>query len=57
MLSMCHGISEEDFVSGERSDTYGVAAVGTIEAERSKLVRIARALLWKQLHQFKTKAG
>ena len=53
MLAMCPGVNERDFRSGQRSGTYGkdTVSIGDI-----KMMRQARTILWKDLHEFRIRA-
>ncbi|KAL4234744.1 hypothetical protein ACF0H5_006386 [Mactra antiquata] len=52
MLPMCSGVNARDFRSGARSGTYGKdVAIGDI-----KTMRMARNILWEDLHKYKIKA-
>lgn len=49
MIAMCLNVSEESFVSGERSGPYGKSR-RRMNPEKARLLRAARSVLWQQLH-------
>ncbi|XP_067651598.1 L-fucose kinase-like isoform X1 [Haliotis asinina] len=55
MLPMTTGLSETDFVSGERSGTFGKPMQQQSSESRTNMA-LARALLWKELHGYRMKA-
>ena len=54
---MCAGISEEDFVSGSRSGSYGRVSCASGDGVKDSQMSLARSRLWSQLHHLKPKVG
>ena len=52
---MCGKVSQEAFVAGERSGSYGKRS--QLASEAANTMKNARSLLWKELNQFKLKVG
>ncbi len=55
LLTMCTDVSEEAFVTGERSGFFG--SKSRVDTSNSVDIQTARASLWKHLSQNKLKAG
>ncbi|CAD5120614.1 DgyrCDS9171 [Dimorphilus gyrociliatus] len=49
MIAMCLNVTQESFVSGERSVPYGKSR-RRMTPEKARLLRSARGVLWQQLH-------
>ena len=54
---MCAGISEEDFVSGSRSGSYGRVSGASGDGVKDNQMSLARSRLWSQLNHLKPKVG
>ena len=53
---MTSGVSEEDYIRGNRSGPYGKPAIHQPSDNRHNM-EYARTMLWKDLHGFRIKAG
>ena len=57
LLPMCSGVSEHDFVVGQRSGSYGRLMSASGDSSEDTQMARARPRLWAQLHKLKPKVG